>query len=124
MTTEWRVLLIARLITGCAGGMMGTSAMVYLSEVALSQFRGALLGSFSPAFALGQVFLAIAPKILEETKPMGFRNIFYSEFVFTGLWFFPMLYLPDTPCEYRLLRVRCTGSDRHTCSLVCIQRLT
>jgi MFS family permease len=111
VATEWWVLLIARLVAGCAGGMMGTSAMVYLSEMALPQFRGALLGSFSLAFALGQVFLAIALKILEETKPMDFRNIFYSEFVFTGLWLFPMLYLPDTPCEYRLLRVRSTGYD-------------
>lgn len=96
---NWWTLLIARLVAGCAGGMMGTSVMVYMSEVALPQFRGALLGSFSLAFALGQVFLAIALKILEETNPMEFRHIFYSEFVFTGLWLFPMLYLPETPCN-------------------------
>ncbi|KAG5747361.1 hypothetical protein H9Q70_009954 [Fusarium xylarioides] len=94
---NWWTLLIARLVAGCAGGMMGTSVMVYMSEVALPQFRGALLGSFSLAFALGQVFLAIALKVLEETNPMAFRHIFYSEFVFTGLWLFPMLYLPETP---------------------------
>ncbi|RFN47645.1 maltose permease mal31 [Fusarium flagelliforme] len=97
---NWWTLLIARLVAGCAGGMMGTSVMVYMSEVALPQFRGALLGSFSLAFALGQVFLAIALKILEDTNPMAFRRIFYSEFVFTGLWLFPMLYLPETPSWY------------------------
>ncbi|KNB20691.1 hypothetical protein FOXG_17554 [Fusarium oxysporum f. sp. lycopersici 4287] len=97
---NWWTLLIARLVAGCAGGMMGTSVMVYMSEVALPQFRGALLGSFSLAFALGQVFLAIALKVLEETNPMAFRHIFYSEFVFTGLWLFPMLYLPETPSWY------------------------
>ncbi|KAJ4024661.1 hypothetical protein NW752_003221 [Fusarium irregulare] len=97
---NWWTLLIARLVAGCAGGMMGTSVMVYMSEVALPQFRGALLGSFSLAFALGQVFLAIALKILEDTNPMAFRHIFYSEFVFTGLWLFPMLYLPETPSWY------------------------
>ncbi|KAF5559111.1 general substrate transporter [Fusarium phyllophilum] len=94
---NWWTLLIASLVAGCAGGMMGTSVMVYMSEVALPQFRGALLGSFSLAFALGQVFLAIALKVLKETNPMAFRHIFYSEFVFTGLWLFPMLYLPETP---------------------------
>jgi hypothetical protein len=71
--------------------------MVYMSEVAMPQFRGALLGSFSLSFALGQVFLAVALKVLEETDHMAFRHIFYSEFVFTGLWLFPMLYLPESP---------------------------
>ncbi|KAF4334038.1 general substrate transporter [Fusarium beomiforme] len=97
---NWWTLLIARLVAGCAGGMMGTSVMVYMSEVALPQFRGALLGSFSLAFALGQVFLSIALKVLQDTKPLAFRHIFYSEFVFTGLWLFPMLYLPETPSWY------------------------
>ncbi|KAH6876392.1 general substrate transporter [Thelonectria olida] len=97
---NWWVLLIARLVAGCAGGMLSTSVMVYMSEIAMPQFRGALLGSFSLAFALGQVFLAIALKVLVETKPMAFRNIFYSEFVFTGLWLFPMVLLPESPAWY------------------------
>ncbi|KAI8224198.1 Alpha-glucosides permease MPH3 [Colletotrichum sp. SAR 10_86] len=92
----WGVTLIA----GCAGGMMGTSVMVYMSEIAMPQFRGALLGSFSLAFSLGQVFLAIGLKILEDTNPMHFRNIFYSEFVFCGLWIIPMLLLPESPAWY------------------------
>ncbi|KAH8736575.1 general substrate transporter [Ilyonectria robusta] len=97
---NWWVLLIARLVAGCAGGMMGTSCMVYMSEIAMPQFRGALLGSFSLAFALGQVFLAIGLKVLEVTKPLAFRHVFYSEFVFTALWMFPMLYLPESPAWY------------------------
>ncbi|KAH7258754.1 hypothetical protein MRS44_009735 [Fusarium solani] len=97
---NWWVLLIARLVAGCAGGMLSTSCMVYMSEVAMPQFRGALLGSFSLSFALGQVFLAVALKVLEETDHMAFRHIFYSEFVFTGLWLFPMLYLPESPAWY------------------------
>ncbi|KAM0335047.1 hypothetical protein ACHAQA_000081 [Verticillium albo-atrum] len=97
---NWWVLLIARFVAGFAGGMMGTSVMVYMSEVAMPQFRGALLSSFSLAFALGQVFLAIGLKILQETNPLAFRHVFYSEFVFTGLWLFPMLYLPESPAWY------------------------
>ncbi|KAJ0315177.1 hypothetical protein Brms1b_006290 [Colletotrichum noveboracense] len=100
ISKDWIVLLLARLIAGCAGGMMGTSVMVYMSEIAMPQFRGALLGSFSLAFSLGQVFLTIGLKILEETNPMHFRNIFYSEFVFCGLWIMPMLFLPESPAWY------------------------
>jgi hypothetical protein len=71
--------------------------MVYMSEIAMPQFRGALLAAFSMAFALGQVFLAVGLKVLEETEPLQFRRMFYSEFVFTGLWLIPLLLLPESP---------------------------
>jgi hypothetical protein len=71
--------------------------MVYMSEIALPQFRGALLAAFSMAFALGQVFLALGLKVLEETEPMEFRRMFYSEFVFTGLWLISMVAIPESP---------------------------
>ncbi|OAL57382.1 general substrate transporter [Pyrenochaeta sp. DS3sAY3a] len=96
----WWEILIARLIAGCAGGLMGTSCMVYMSEIALPQFRGALLAAFSMAFALGQVFLAVGLKVLQETEPLAFRHMFYSEFVFTGLWLIPLLWVPESPVWY------------------------
>lgn len=97
---EWIMILWSRIVGGFASGFLGTSIMTYMSEIALPQFRGALLGTFSLFFALGQVFLALALKILEETDPYRFRNIFYSEFVFLGLWLVPMLYLPESPAWY------------------------
>lgn len=63
----------------------------------MPQFRGALLGSFSLFFAIGQLFLAVGLKVLQDTTPLQFRRIFYSEFTFLGLWLIPMLYLPETP---------------------------
>lgn len=96
---EWIVLLMSRLVSGLAGGLIGTSIMVYMSEISMPQFRGALLGSFSLSYALGQVFLAVGLKVLEETNELAFRNIFYSEFVFFGLWIIPMVFLPETPGE-------------------------
>ncbi|KAH6695908.1 general substrate transporter [Leptodontidium sp. MPI-SDFR-AT-0119] len=96
----WWQILVARAVAGLAGGLMGTSCMVYLSEIALPQFRGALLAAFSMAFALGQVFLALGLKLLQETSPLKFRHMFYSEFVFTGLWLIPLLYLPESPAWY------------------------
>jgi hypothetical protein len=71
--------------------------MVYMSEIALPQFRGALLAAFSMAFALGQVFLAVGLKVLEETEPTKFKHMFYSEFVFTGLWLVSVVTLPESP---------------------------
>ncbi|KAL2752048.1 hypothetical protein ACRALDRAFT_1083634 [Sodiomyces alcalophilus JCM 7366] len=97
---EWIMILWSRILGGFAGGLLSTSIMTYMSEMALPQFRGALLGSFSLFFALGQVFLAIGLKVLEDTDPLNFRRIFYSEFVFFGLWLVPMLYLPESPAWY------------------------
>lgn len=79
--------------------------MIYLSETALPQFRGALLGGFSLFFAIGQLFLAIGLKILKDTTPLKFRNIFFSEFVFCGLWLIPMVYLPESPGAHNLSMV-------------------
>lgn len=85
-----------------AGGLLGSSIMIYMSETAMPQFRGALLASFSLFFAVGQLFLAVGLKILEDTAPLEFRNIFYSEFVLFGLWLIPMVYLPESPGSYIL----------------------
>lgn len=63
----------------------------------MPQFRGTLLSAFSMAFALGQLFLAIGLKVLEDVTPEKFRNLFYSEFLFAGVWLIPMLYLPESP---------------------------
>lgn len=94
---EYILLAISRVCSGLAAGMLATSVMVYMSEIAMPQFRGAFLGSFSLFMSLGQLFLAIGLKVLDVTTPMAFRNIFYSEFVFLGLWLIPMFLLPESP---------------------------
>ncbi|EEU37366.1 uncharacterized protein NECHADRAFT_86296 [Fusarium vanettenii 77-13-4] len=98
----WELILCSRLVGGFASGLLSSSIMIYLSETALPQFRGALLGGFSLFFAIGQLFLAIGLKILKDTTPLKFRNIFFSEFVFCGLWLIPMLYLPESPVWYAM----------------------
>lgn len=94
---DWIVLTVSRVFQGFASGLLATSIMIYMSEVAMPQFRGTLLSSFSLFFALGQLFLAIGLKVLEDTNPLAFRNVFYSEFVFLGLWVVPLILLPETP---------------------------
>lgn len=98
---EWILLTVSRVFQGFASGLLATSIMIYMSEVSMPQFRGALLGSFSFFFGLGQLFLAIGLKVLEDTNPMAFRNIFYSELVFLGLWIVPLVLLPETPSTLR-----------------------
>ncbi|KFA56515.1 hypothetical protein S40293_01180 [Stachybotrys chartarum IBT 40293] len=99
---SWELILVSRLISGMSTGLISSSIMVYMSETAMPQFRGALLGSFSLFYAIGQLFLAVGLKILDETNPMAFRNMFYSEFVFFGFWMIPMIILPESPVWYTL----------------------
>ncbi|KAJ0415216.1 general substrate transporter [Aspergillus carlsbadensis] len=100
VSKEWIGILMSRFVSGLAGGLIGTSVMVYMSEIAMPQFRGALLGSFSLSYALGQLFSAVGLQVLEETARLKFRNIFYSEFVFCGLWAVPLILLPESPAWY------------------------
>ncbi|KAJ4256805.1 hypothetical protein NW762_008901 [Fusarium torreyae] len=99
---SWQLILVSRLISGLAGGLLGSSIMIYMSETAMPQFRGALLSSFSLFFAIGQLFLAVGLKVLDETTPLKFRHMFYSEFIFAGLWSIPMIYLPESPVWYAI----------------------
>ena len=106
VSTDWTHLVGSRVCAGVASGLISTSIMTYLSEIAMPQFRGTLLSAFSFFFALGQAFLAIGLKILNDTNPMAFRNLFYSEFVFAGLWMFPMIFLPESPGKHTHLARR------------------
>ncbi|TLD03547.1 uncharacterized protein PgNI_11508 [Pyricularia grisea] len=67
-----------------ADGLIGNSAMVYMSEVALPQLRGTLLASSSLAFSLGQFFLAVALKALEVSRPFCISNVIYAKSNFFG----------------------------------------
>ena len=102
MAKSWELILVSRVFSGMAGGLLGSSIMIYMSETAMPQFRGALLASFSLFLAIGQLFMAIGLKVLEDTTPMKFRNIFYSEFVLLGLWVIPLIYMPESPGTFRL----------------------
>lgn len=100
---SWEMILVSRISSGAAGGLLGSSIMIYMSETAMPQFRGALLGSFSLFLAMGQLFMAVGLQILETTTPLEFRHIFYSEFVLFGLWLVPLIYLPESPGTSRCL---------------------
>jgi hypothetical protein len=44
---------MSQFVLELAGGLIGTSAMVSISEIAMPQFRDAPLGSFSLSYAVG-----------------------------------------------------------------------
>jgi hypothetical protein len=71
--------------------------MTYLSEIAMPQFRGALLSCFALSLAIGQFTNAIACQIVNLNSPLEYKRVFYSEFVYVALWGAACLYVPESP---------------------------
>ena len=46
------------------------------------------------------LLLLITQGVLFQAHPAQFRAAFYSQFVFLGLWLFPLVVLPETPVFY------------------------
>ena len=65
---DWKVYLVAKLFSGFSAAFLGTGVMTYMSEIAITQIRGAMLGAFSFSFALGQLFSAVGLQILNEVS--------------------------------------------------------
>lgn len=61
---DWKAWMAGRILSGASQGFLGSSVMVYLSEIAVTQIRGALLGAFALCFALGQFFIAVGLQII------------------------------------------------------------
>lgn len=96
---DWKVYLGAKVMAGISCGFLGSTVMTYLSEITIPQMRGSLLSSFSLSYALGGLFASIGLQVLQDTAPLEFRRIFYSEFALLAVWMVPLLLLPESPGE-------------------------
>ncbi|OCF31720.1 hypothetical protein I316_06527 [Kwoniella heveanensis BCC8398] len=92
--------LAAKMLMGLGQGLIQQGVLTYISEVAPTQLRGALMSTYGWAYALGQLFVAIALNTLNMTDPQNYLKAIYSEFVFLGLWIITMIFLPETPWYY------------------------
>lgn len=65
------------------------------------KIRGALLAMYSVAFGLGQLAGAIGLQTI--ALDMSYRKVFYSEFVFLGLFLPALLFAPESPCGFEMI---------------------
>lgn len=80
--------------------------MTYMSEIAMPQVRGALLGAFALSFGLGQLFNAVGFQILAEvSQQLAIRSWPYFELTSSDK--------PREVLEWYLLSVRHAWSIRH-----------
>lgn len=70
-----------------------------MSEVSRPNYRGILLSTFSWMMSIGGFVNAVACQIVIKTAPMEYRHIFYSEYVFLGIWIAAVLVIPESHRE-------------------------
>ncbi|RSH94186.1 hypothetical protein EHS25_003989 [Saitozyma podzolica] len=98
VSTNWKGYLGAKVMVGIACGFLGTTCMTYLSELVMPQMRGSILAAFSFSWQIGGLMSAVGLQVLvTQTKPLAYRNIFYSEFVVVGIWVIALVLLPESP---------------------------
>jgi MFS family permease len=98
---EWTVWLASKLFAGLGNGFAQTALVIYNSEIAPPQIRGFLLSTWAFFYAFGQLTASIGLQVLATSShPERYLNSVYSEWVFTGLFFVFLLFLPESPCEF------------------------
>ncbi|WOO81685.1 MFS transporter fmqE [Vanrija pseudolonga] len=90
----------AKMVAGLAGGMGQATSLLYISEVAPVQNRGALLCCYGLFLALGQLSSAIALEVVNVTNPHHWRLAIYSEWVLVGLFLVCLPFIVESPWYY------------------------
>ncbi|GFZ43381.1 hypothetical protein JCM24511_01101 [Saitozyma sp. JCM 24511] len=97
VSKDWKMWLAAKTLFGCGLGMVQVTMTTYISEIAPTQVRGALLALYSLGFALGQFASSIALQVIQTTDPLNWLRAVYTQWIFIGLWIIGMVFLPESP---------------------------
>ncbi|CAK7235466.1 high affinity glucose transporter [Sporothrix bragantina] len=96
---NWVYFLMARCFAGWATGIAKTTLPCYVAEIAPTGLRSALLTMFSFWYAMGQLAVAIALQIVQKNH-LSWRNAFFSELAFFGIFVPVSILLPESPWYY------------------------
>lgn len=96
---NWIYFLMARAFAGWATGIAKTTLPCYVAEIAPTGLRSALLTMFSFWYAMGQFAVAIALQIVQQ-HGLPWRNAFFSELAFFGIFIPVTIFLPESPWYY------------------------
>lgn len=83
-------------------GCNALSATTYISEIAPTRTRGAALGLYQLFWAIGSFAAAIGLQIVSTLPINQWRHAVYSMWVFIGLAFIVLAFLPESPRYYAL----------------------
>lgn len=102
---------VYRILGGVGVGLASAIAPVYISEMSPQHIRGRLVVLYSVAVVFGQTVVYIVNWLITLGQPaawineVGWRYMFASELIPAALFFFLLLFIPETP-RYLALKKR------------------
>ncbi|GAQ02719.1 hypothetical protein ALT_0040 [Aspergillus lentulus] len=96
-TRSWQGWLVAKLLAGIGVGCVQSTVPAYISEVAPTRIRGALLMAYSFWWTLGSFFAQVALQHLSRSDPTDYLTPVYTQWAQLGVMFLVYLLVPETP---------------------------
>jgi MFS family permease len=96
-TRSWQGWLVAKLLAGIGVGCVQSTVPAYISEVAPTRIRGALLMAYSFWWTLGSFFAQVALQHLSRSDPIDYLTPVYTQWAQLGVMLLVYLLVPETP---------------------------
>ncbi|GIC87545.1 putative MFS alpha-glucoside transporter [Aspergillus udagawae] len=96
-TRSWQGWLVAKLLAGIGVGCVQSTVPAYISEVAPTRIRGALLMAYSFWWTLGSFFAQVALQHLSRSDPTDYLTPVYTQWAQLGIMLIIYVLAPETP---------------------------
>ncbi|WVF67731.1 hypothetical protein IAT40_002490 [Kwoniella sp. CBS 6097] len=94
--TKWHHWLGARLIDGVGVGLAQCCINVYVSEMAPTAGRGAIISTVNLGYAIGSFLSSLSLNIVTKQAPEHWRNAVLSQFALSGFAIICWAFLPES----------------------------
>lgn len=95
--TAWQHWLVGKLFAGIGVGCIQTTTPTYISEVAPTRIRGALLMCYSFWWSTGGFFGIIALQQMNANDPLNYKTPILTQWAMIGLMAIIFLIVPESP---------------------------
>ncbi|KAL5328254.1 hypothetical protein ACEPPN_001752 [Leptodophora sp. 'Broadleaf-Isolate-01'] len=97
LSRNWKVFLVSKILGSYGVGAMQSTVPPYISEIAPTGARGALIMIYMFWWITGQFFAPVALQVMSKTDPNNWLTPIYTQFGQVGLMFIIYLILPESP---------------------------
>ncbi|KAJ4167427.1 hypothetical protein NW754_011242 [Fusarium falciforme] len=112
LAVHWTHWLGARLLDGFSIGLAQCCINVYISEMAPTQCRGALMSLMQLFYTIGGFLSAVSLNVVSQQDPRNWRHAVLSQFAFCGVALIAWAFLPESA------RWHCIGGREAECKKI------
>ncbi|KAL3965649.1 hypothetical protein ACCO45_002653 [Purpureocillium lilacinum] len=93
---DWKSWLGGAILIRTGVGLAQSILIVYVSELAPFQVRGFMIGAYQLFIAVGQLLSAISTQLVVIHRPMEWRPLIATEFIFSGILLILIWFVPES----------------------------